>query len=110
MKNKKAQYTTAEIIDQMARRIAYQFVLTKGADGDEKLCGAMQEQGFRELPKEWVKLANEWCKDHKISALHGVMALLHFKSIFGMDFNGAELRAILDEAFDEAKTIKIIKA
>ena len=110
MKNQKAQYTQAEIIDQMARRIAYQFVLTKGADGDKKLCGAMQEQGFRELPKEWVKLANEWCKDHKISALHGVMALLHFKSIFGMGFDGAELKAILDEAFDEAKTIKIIKA
>ena len=110
MNSKKAQYTTAEIIDQMARRIAYQFVLTRGADGDKKLCGAMREEGFRELPKEWVKLANEWCKDHKISALHGVMALLHFKSIFGMDFNGAELRAILDEAFDEAKTLKIIKA
>ena len=110
MNSKKAQYTTAEIIDQMARRIAYQFVLTRGADGDKKLCGAMREEGFRELPKEWVKLANEWCKDHKISALHGVMALLHFKSIFGMEWTLAELRAILDEAFDEAKTLKIIKA
>ena len=70
----------------------------------------MQEEGSRELPKEWVELANEWCKDHKISALHGVMALLHFKSIFGMDFNAAELKAILNEAFDEAKKIKIVKA
>lgn len=110
MNSKKAQYTTAEIIDQMARRIAYQFVLTRGADSDEKLCGAMQEQGFRELPKKWVELANEWCNDHKISALHGAMALLHFKSIFGTEWTLAELRAILDEAFEEAKEIKIVKA
>lgn len=94
---------------QMARRIFWQLrimsELKKGTREYEKT----MEAGHRELPREWLKLSDEWSKDHHIGREHGIMALLHLRSIFGLDWSELELRVILDCAFEAAKNIELIK-
>ena len=104
-------YTTAEITSQMARRIAYQLLLTDEDPtlNSKRLCMSQMEVGYRELPAEWMKIANEWCRDHKLKIGHGIMALLHLKSMFGMDFSDIVLRVILDDAWEIAKTIEVVR-
>ena len=98
-----SQYTTAEIEEQMSRRIAYQTILMEGAP---KSCTKIADRRLGFLPKEWLVVGDEWCADHKLDPMHGVMALLHFKSIFGMDFSTVELRVILDDAYEMSKSVK----
>ena len=101
---------TGYVTRQMARRIFWQLrimdELVKGTREYEKT----MEKGHRELPRTWLAIADDWCKDHHIGMEHGIMALLHLRSIFGMDFCDIELRVILDCAFDGAKNIELVKA
>ena len=101
--------STSYVTSQMARRLAYQFMWMAGDEHDMHLCNAMAEEAREELPREWLIIAEDWCKDHKIGMEHGVMALMHLKSIFGMDFPDIVLRVILDDAWEIAKTIKVFK-
>lgn len=100
---------TNYVVAQMARRIFYQLrimsELVKGTEEYEKT----MEAGHRELPCTWLKLADDWSKDHHIGREHGIMALLYLKSIFGMDWSELELQVILDCAFEEAKNIELIR-
>ena len=97
-----SQYTMMEIEEQMARRIAYQKILMKGAP---KSCRSVDRRlGF--LPKEWLVVGDEWCADHKLNPMHGVMALLHFQSMYGTGFSTVELRVILDDAYEMSKGVK----
>ena len=86
------------VTSQMARRIFWQL----------RVMPAM-EMGNRELPREWLELADEWSNDHRIGKEHGIMALIHLRSIFGMDFEDIVLRVILDDAFEAAKAIELVK-
>lgn len=94
------------VTSQMARRLACQFKWMAGDEHDMHLCNAMTEEGYEELPKGWMKVSEEWCKDHSISILHGVMALLYFRNMFGLNWSASKLRTILDKAFEEAKKIR----
>ena len=94
---------------QMARRICYQQNIMKKLVKGTKEYNDTIEEGYRELPMEWLVIAEDWCRDHKIGMEHGVMALMHLKSIFGMDFEDILLRVILDDAWEIAKTIKVFK-
>lgn len=98
-----SQYTVADITAQMARRIAYQTLLMEGAP---KSCTKMADSGMRILPHEWLVVADEWCRDHKLDPMHGAMALLHFQCMFGMDWSLVEIRVILDDAYEHAKSVK----
>ena len=98
-----SQYTMMEIEEQMSRRIAYQAILMQGAP---KSCTKIADRRLGILPKEWLVVGDEWCRDHKLDPMHGVMALLHFQSIFGMDFSTVELRIILDDAYEMSKNVK----
>lgn len=96
----KYQYTMTEIEAQMARRIAYQ--LNK-LDDSERSYKQMAKSGFRTIPRNWLVIAEDWCKDHHINHIHGALALLHFKVMFGTGFGDVELRIILDCAFERAR-------
>ena len=61
------------------------------------------------LPKTWIKFAEEWSKLHGLDTKQCIMALLHFRSYFGMDFDDIELWVILDASWEEAKTIETFK-
>ena len=102
-------YTPAAITSQMARRICYQQNIMPKLKKGTKEYNKTMEEGYRELPMEWLVIAEDWCKDHKIGMEQGVMALMHLKSIFGMDFPDIVLRVILDDAWEIAKTIKVFK-
>ena len=101
-----SQYTMMEIEEDMAHRIAYQTIFMKGV---QKSCTPSVNRRLGFLPKEWLVVSEEWCKDHNISILHGAMALLHLWNIFGLNWSAIELRDILDEALEKSKKIKIVK-
>ena len=101
---------TGYVIRQMARRIFYQLrIMTVPKKGTREYETTM-EKGHRELPRTWLAIADDWCKDHHIGMEHGIMALLHLRSIFGADFEDIVLRVILDDAFEAAKNIELVKA
>ena len=100
---------TVYVTSQMARRICYQLYIMPKLEKGTKEYNDTIEEGYRELPMEWLVIAYEWCRDHKIGIEHSVMALMHLKSIFGMDFPDIVLRVILDDAWEIAKTIKVFK-
>ena len=97
-------YTPEEITSQMARRFAWQQSRMSKSD-----CENMTEGSYRVLPKTWIKFAEEWSKLHGIDTRQCIMALLHFRSYFGENFDVIELWVILDVAWEEAKTIETFK-
>ena len=97
-------YTPEEITSQMARRFAWQQSRMSKSD-----CENMTEESYRVLPKTWIKFAEEWSKLHGIDTRQCIMALLHFRSYFGENFDVLELWVILDVAWEEAKTIETFK-
>lgn len=97
------------VTSQMARRICYQLRIMPELVKGTRAYETTMNEGYRELPREWLVIAEDWCKDHEIGMEHGVMALMHLKSIFGMDFEDIVLRVILDDAWEIAKTIKVFK-
>lgn len=104
-----APYPTHEIVAQMARRIAYQIIMLEGDPtiNSERTIAMQKEDGKSVLSDEWLMIADEWCRDHGLEIGHGIMALLHFRSIFGGWWDSIELRIILDDAFEQAKGIEI---
>ena len=94
---------------QMARRIFYQLRIMDELEKGTREYETMMEKGHRQLPRTWLELADEWSKDHHIGREHGIMALLHLRSIFGLDWSELELRVILDCAFEAAKNIELVK-
>ena len=97
-------YTPEEITSQMARRFAWQQSRMLKSD-----CENMTEESYRVLPKTWIKFAEEWSRLHGIDTRQCIMALLHFRSYFGMNFDDIELWVILDVAWEEAKTIETFR-
>ena len=94
---------------QMARRIFYQLRIMDELEKGTREYETMMEKGHRQLPRTWLELADEWSKAHHIGREHGIMALLHLRSIFGLDWSELELRVILDCAFEAAKNIELVK-
>ena len=94
---------------QMARRIFWQLRIMPELLKGTRAYETTMEMGHRELPGKWLAIAEDWCKDHRIGREHGIMALLHLKSIFGMDFEDIVLRVILDDAFEGAKNIELVR-
>lgn len=101
---------TNYVTRQMARRIFWQLRIMDELKKGTKEYERTMEAGHRELPRTWIELADEWSKAHHIGREHGIMALLHLRSIFGLDFCDLELRVILDCAFEAAKNIELVKA
>ena len=97
------------VTSQMARRIFFQLRIMQELKKGTREYETMMKKGHRDLPEEWLKLSDEWSKDHHIGRVHGIKALLHLRSIFGIDWSELELRVILDCAFEEAKNIELIK-
>lgn len=100
---------TVYVTSQMARRIFYQLRIMQALEKGTREYETMMERGHRELPGEWLVIADEWSKAHHIGSEHGVMALMHLKSIFGARWSELELWVILDCAFEAAKTIELVK-
>ena len=100
---------TGYVTSQMARRIFYQLRIMPELEEGTRAYETTMEMGNRELPREWLELADEWSNDHHIGKEHGIMALIHLRSIFGMDFEDIVLRVILDDAFEAAKAIELVK-
>lgn len=98
-----SQHAMAEIEEAMAIRLAYQTILMEGAP---KSCTKMADRGLRILPHEWLVVGDEWCADHKLDPMHGAMALLYFKSMYGTGFSTVEIRVILDDAYEMFKGVK----
>lgn len=98
-----SQYTMMEIEDDMAHRIAYQKILMKGATFG-RTPSVNRRLGL--LPKEWLVVGDEWCRDHKLDPMHGVMALLYLQSRYRTGFSTVELRVILDDAYEMSKGVK----
>lgn len=96
-------------ITEMPTKLSDALRLMAGDEHDMHLCNAMAEEASEELPRGWMKVSEEWCKDHNISILHGAMALLHLWNIFGLNWSSIELRDILDDALEKSKKIKIVK-
>ena len=101
---------TGYVTRQMARRIFFQLRIMDELEKGTKEYETTMERGHRELPRTWLAIAEDWSKDHHIGREHGIMALLHLRSIFGMDFDDIVLRVILDDAFEGAKNIELVKA
>ena len=97
-------YTPAEITSQMARRFAWQQSRMSKSD-----CENMTEESYRVLPEKWIAFAEEWSKLHGIDMKQCIMALLHFRSYFGTNFDDIELWVILDASWEEAKTIETFR-
>lgn len=95
---------------QMARRIFYQLRIMDELEKGTREYETTMEEGRRDLPRTWLVIADEWSKDHHIGREHGIMALMHLRSIFGMDWSELELRVILDCAFEAAKNIELVRA
>ena len=94
---------------QMARRIFWQLrIMTVPKKGTREYETTM-EAGHRELPGKWLELAEDWSKSHHIGSEHGIMALIHLRSIFGKEWSELELWVILDDAFEGAKTIELVR-
>lgn len=94
---------------QMARRIFYQLRIMPELLKGTRAYEATMEMGHRELPGEWLELADEWSKAHHIGMEHGIMALIHLRSIFRDGWSELELWVILDCAFEAAKNIELVK-
>ena len=97
-------YTPEEITSQMARRFAWQQSRMSKSD-----CDNMTAESYRALPKKWIAFAEEWSILHDLDKKQCIMALLHFRSYFGENFDNIELWVILDVAWEEAKTIETFK-
>ncbi len=97
------QYTMMEIEEDMARRIAYQKSVMLG---ELKSCTNSVNRRLGFLPKEWLVVGDEWCADHKLNPMHGVMALFYLQSRYGTGFSTVELRVILDDAYEMSKGVK----
>ena len=97
------------VTSQMARRIFWQLRIMKEPVKGTREYEKTMEAGHRELPWKWFELAEDWSKDHHIGRVHGIMALLHLRGIFGIDWSELELRVILDCAFEEAKNIELVR-
>ena len=97
---------TNYVVAQMARRIAYQQRRMQGIERERQVCYAKERDGFLDLPKQWLKLSDEWCNVHHIDTIHGVLALLHFKSMFGIDWSELELWVILDAALERSYSVE----
>ena len=100
---------TGYVTRQMARRIFWQLRIMAELKKGTREYETTMERGHRELPRTWLAIADDWCKDHHIGREHGVMALLHLRSIFGMDFGDIVLRVILDDAFEGAQNIELVR-
>lgn len=100
---------TCYVTSQMARRIFYQLRVMQELEKGTSAYETTMERGHRELPKEWLAIADEWSKDHHIGSEHGIMALMHLRSIFGMDFEDIVLRVILDDAWEASKNIELVR-
>ena len=100
------QYTTEEIVAQMSRRLAYQQKRMRGVERERQVCYAMERDGYPGLPKRWLRLSDEWCNVHHIDPIHGVLALMHFRSLFGLDWSELELWVILDEALVRSDSVE----
>lgn len=94
---------------QMARRIFWQLRIMPELLKGTRAYEATMEMGHRELPVEWLKLSDEWSKAHHIGREHGIMALIHLRSIFGKGWSELELWVILDDAFEESKNIELVR-
>ena len=97
-------YTPEEITSQMARRFSWQQSRMSKSE-----CENMTEESYRVLPEKWIAFAEEWSKLHGLDMKQCIMALLHFRSYFGMNFDVIELWVILDASWEEAKTIETFK-
>ena len=97
-------YTPEEITSQMARRFSWQQSKMSKSDKEN-----MTEESYRVLPKTWISLAEEWSILHGLDMKQCIMALLHFRSYFGMNFDDVELWVILDASWEEAKTIETFR-
>lgn len=101
--------STGYVVAQMARRIFWQLhIMSELVKGTREYETTM-EAGHRELPWKWFELAEDWSKDHHIGREHGIMALLHLRGVFGLDWSELELRVILDCAFEESKNIELVR-
>lgn len=100
---------TGYVTRQMARRIFFQLRIMPELLKGTRAYEATMEMGHRELPGEWLAIADEWSKAHHIGMEHGIMALIHLRSIFGEDWSGLELWVILDCAFEASKTIELVR-
>ena len=100
---------TGYVTRQMARRIFYQLRIMPELLKGTRAYEATMEMGHRELPGEWLELADEWSKAHHIGSEHGIMALIHLRSIFGKGWSELELWVILDDAFEGAKNIELVR-
>ena len=97
---------TSYVVAQMARRIAYQQKRMRGIERERQVCYAMERDGHLGLPQQWLRLSDEWCNVHHIDPIHGVLALLHFKSMFGEDWSELELWVILDAALVRSDSVE----
>ena len=97
-------YTPEEITSQMVRRFAWQQSRMSKSDKEN-----MTEESYRVLPEKWIAFAEEWSRLHGIDKKQCIMALLHFRSYFGMNFDDIELWVILDASWEEAKTIETFR-
>lgn len=100
------QYTTNEIVAQMARRIAYQQRRMRGVERERQVRYAMERDGLLGLPEQWLRMSEEWCGVHRIDPIHGVLALMHFRALFGLDWSELELWVILDEALVRSDSVE----
>lgn len=97
---------TGYVTRQMARRLAYQTRRMRGIERERQVCYAKERDGFLGLPKQWLKLSDEWCNVHHIDPIHGVLALMHFRSLFGTGWSELELWVILDEALERSDSVE----
>ncbi len=98
--------STDYVVAQMARRLAYQQTRMRGIERERQVCYAMERDGHLGLPQQWLRLSDEWCDVHHIDPIHGVLALLHLKSLFGADWSELELWVILDEALERSDSVE----
>lgn len=97
------------VTSQMARRIFYQLRIMPELLKGTRAYETTMEMGHRELPEEWLAIADEWSKAHHIGMEHGIMALMYLRSIFRDGWSELELWVILDCAFEASKTIELVK-
>ena len=100
---------TGYVTSQMARRIFYQLRIMPELEEGTRAYETTMEMGNRELPGEWLAIADEWSKAHHIGKEHGIMALMHLRSLFGIDRSELELWVILDCAWEAAKAIELVR-
>lgn len=97
------------VTSQMARRIFWQLRIMPELLKGTRAYETTMEMGQRELPREWLAIADEWSRAHHIGMEHGIMALMYLRSIFRDGWSELELWVILDCAFEASKTIELVK-